>query len=534
MNPASRTYQLAKILIISELRTSRSKNGKKRAWERPSFILAADALAFGLSWFIAFEILSVLPSDIASLVGPLSQQLLAFLPIFALVMILLAGIMFELNASSRFASSDLVNWLPLSKTEYVSASAVSTSYVYSPYLFAAEGVALGLALFSGIFIGWIASSLLAVLSLFTGGLLIEILRASINRVYSAMSKKTGKGTLVVRLVLIILVIVAFQALVNPNLLFSLMGNVVGALNASFFVPLVWPSLTVLSVLSGDFVQAASFGVLSCAFFATIFFLSVITRSRYWSPTPSSVSFAGKGGYVPKSSKLAILGFSNSEASIISKDFKAYFRKKELVSILALPFVFAAVLGIQKVSLSSSVDTVAWLAAWFSSFAAVYISAVSIGVEGKTLLNLYLVPLQTRDLVRSKAATSLVLSLIGALTMSLVASLLFGANLISFSKLLLITVLLATQSVFIGLCFATRDSDFVERPRPRYITMWGMLKAMIVGFIALAATAAPMLVLFGSQPSLSVLLSLIMFSVITAVAYRYALKGAEALLRELPV
>jgi hypothetical protein len=531
MNSAGRTLNLARILIISELRASRSKNGRRRLWERPSFVLAADALAFSLSWFVTFEILSIIPANFAYLIGPLSQQVLAFVPIFALVMILLAGIMFELNASSRFASSDLVNWLPLSKTDYVTASAVSTSYVYSPFLLIAEGFALALSAHSGIFIAWIASSLLAIVSLFTGGLFIEILRATINRVYSVMSKKSGRGTLVVRLVLIILVIVALQVVVNPNLLFSLMGNVVGSLDASFFIPLVWPSLTVQGVIAGDFARAASFGALTGVFAVFVFLVSVITRSRYWSPAQAAVSFGSKSGYVPKVSRLGILGISNREASVISKDFRAYFRKKELVSVLALPFVFAAVLGIQKISLSSSADTVPWLVAWFSGFAAIFISATSIGVEGKTILNLYLVPLQTKELVRSKAFTSLILSLIGALTMSLVSGLLFGMNLLLFSKLLIMSGLVASQSVLLGLCFATRNSDFIERPRPRYISTSGMVKAIIVGFVALGATAAPIL-LFQSQLYISVLLSVVLFSIISFFAYRYALKGAKTLLSEL--
>jgi hypothetical protein len=529
----SRTYQLAKVLVISQLRTNRSNSGKSRIWERPTFILVADTLALALAWFVSFEILSVLPgTEYATIVNTISQQVLAFVPIFVLALVLLVGIMFELNASSRFTSSDLVNWLPISRSEYVTASAVSVAYDYSPYLFVAEGIGLALSIRTGLFFAWIVSLALSIISLFAGGLLIEILRASINRVYSAMSKKTGRATLILRLAFVIVIIVAFQAIFNPNLLFNIMSQFVGVLDASFFVPLVWPSLSILSLIAGEVLRSAIFAGLTLAFVISLFTIAVAIRSKYWAPNQIEVSFGNGQSYVPRPSRLAMIGFSPAEASILSKDLKAYVRKKELVAVLALPFVFTAVIGIQKFTLASNTDTISWLVAWFAGFAAIFLSATSIGTEGKSFLNMYLVPLESRELLRAKAAFGTILSVLGALVMSIVATLLFGANLKFLAELLALSVPIAIQSVLIGLCFATRDSDFVDRPRPRYVSTWGMLKAMILGFFALAATALPILLLFSSEPYFAVLITLTIFSLISYIAYRYSLSGARALMIEM--
>ncbi len=45
--------------------------------------------------------------------------------------VLIAGLLFELNVSSKFSASDTVNWLPITQAEYVAASALSVAYNYS-------------------------------------------------------------------------------------------------------------------------------------------------------------------------------------------------------------------------------------------------------------------------------------------------------------------------------------------------------------------------------------------------------------------
>ena len=477
MNPAVSTYQLAKILIVSRLRASRNKNGNSSIWERPAFILAADAIALSLSWLAAFEILSYVPTTLSSVIETTTQQVLAFLPMFVLAIVVLAGIMFELNTSSKFASSDLINWLPISKSDYVVASSVSVAYSYSFYLFIAAGITLALSIQTHLVFAWLVSCALSTVSLVTGGLIIEILRASINRAYSVMSRRAGRAALVVRLALVIVLIVAFQAVFNPGLLFGLMGALVGALDASFIVPLVWPSLTVFAVMAGDVARSIVFGLLTAVFVVFMFVIAVVVRSKYWSPSPATVTLAIKHGYAPRQSRLGMLGFSNAEASIVLKDLRGYVRQKELLSFLAMPFVLAAVLVFQNVTFSSSEGgaDMSWLVAWFVGFSAVFVSASSPGMEGKSFLNMYLVPLDAKELVRAKASSSLLLALGGALTMSVIATLLFGPNLGFLLKVLVMSVEVSIQSVFIGLCFATRYSDFAERPRPRYISISGMLR-----------------------------------------------------------
>jgi hypothetical protein len=534
MNAAVRTYQLTKILVVSQLRTGRNGNDNTSVWRRPAFILAANAVAISLSWFASMEILSYVPRTLDALVDTTAQQVLAFLPMLMLAIVLLAGVMFELNTSSKFASSDLVNWLPISTNEYVAASSISVAYSYSTYLSVAAGITLALSIPAHLLFAWLISCGLSTVFLLTGGLLIEILRASVNRAYSIMSGKTGRGALVIRLGLVVVVIIAFQAVFNPTLLFGLMGGVIGALDASFFVPLVWPSLMVLAVVAGDIGRSVVFGLLTAAFSAAVFLIAVVVRSRYWCPSPATVAFAGKNGYAPRRSRLGALGVSDAEASIMLKDLRGYVRRKELLGFLAMPFVFAVIFVIQDFTGSSFPGTsgTPWTVALFTAFSAVYLSASSIGIEGKSFLNMYLVPLEAKELVRAKASSTLVLALGGALTMSAVATFLFDPSLGFLLRVAVVGAAAAVLSVLVGLCFATRYSDFAERPRPRYVSLSGMLEAMVAGVAASLVTSSPLLLLFDSQPLLSLLISATLFFSISALAYRYSLKGAEALITEM--
>jgi hypothetical protein len=529
MNAVARTFMLSRVLITSQLRASQSDNGRSRIWERPAFILAANGLAFALAWSVSYVILGVLPTTLGSVVEVTARQVLGFMPTFVLSIVLLAGIIFELNTSSKFASSDLVNWLPIAKSEYVAASAASVAYIYSPYLCIASGLTLALSIQTHLFLAWTVSFALSVGSLFTGGFLVEILRASINRVYSAMSKKTGRATLVIRLGLTIAIIVAFQVVFNPTLLFNAMSAFVGALDASFFIPVVWPSLMVFAVIEGDVTGTAIYGSLTTGFVIFMFLVAVLVRSRYWSPTQTSISITSKHGYAPRPSRLGGMGFSEAEAAMISKDLKGYVRQKELLVFLALPFVFSAVLAMQYFTLSSNATDVSWLIAFFAGFSSVFLAGSCIGVEGRNFMNMYVVPLGAKELVRAKASSTLVISLGASLALTIVGTILFAPVLSFFLKVLVMGVGASFQSVFVGLYFATKHSEFAERPRPRYISMSGMLKAMIVGMGLLLVSIIPIILFFQSQLLVSLLISITLFSVTSVLAYRYSIKGAESLM-----
>lgn len=531
MNTAERTYRISKVLVVSELRASRSVNGKPTIWDRPAFVLGANAAGLAICWFVTFEILSLLPTSLGSLVETTTHQVLGFLPMFVFAIVLLAGVVFELGTSSRFGASDLVNFLPISKSEYVAASAISVGFVYAIYLSAAAGITLALAIQGQLLSAWLVSCALSTAALLTGGFVIEILRASVNRVYSAMSRRAGRGALVIRLALVMVVLVAVQVVVNPYVLLSLMNAFVGALDASFFVPPVWPSLTVFAVIAGDFTRSVVFGLLSVAFGATMFLIAVLVRSRYWNPTQAGASVSSED-YAPRNSRLGRLGFSNAVASIILKDLRGYTRQKELLSMLALPFIMAAALAIQFLTLTWADSDVPWLVAIFTGIASILVSASSLGNEGRSFMNMYIVPIDPKNLVQAKAASSLVISLGGAMAMSVTATILVGPGLGFFPEVLLMGALTSIESVFIGLCFATRYSDFAARPRPKFISTSGMLMAFVVGMPAVVLTSASLLLFIQTRPVFSILALLAAFSCISVLAYRYSVKGAETLMLEM--
>ena len=58
-------------------------------------------------------------------------QSLVFVPVLVPGVVLVAGVLFEVNTSSKFAASDSINWLPVTQAEYVAASTMSIAYAYS-------------------------------------------------------------------------------------------------------------------------------------------------------------------------------------------------------------------------------------------------------------------------------------------------------------------------------------------------------------------------------------------------------------------
>jgi len=66
------------------------------------------------------------------------------LPVLMTSSVIVSGLMFELGEGSAIASSEAVNWWPVSPREYVAASALSTSFLYSAFLALAAGTTLPL------------------------------------------------------------------------------------------------------------------------------------------------------------------------------------------------------------------------------------------------------------------------------------------------------------------------------------------------------------------------------------------------------
>ena len=548
MNP-KHIYKIADILVKSQLRSGRSSSLSNRFFNNPGVILLLDAIVFGIAAGLVYGVLGLIgamSNDVASLLSTITLQALTSLPAFIPPIIFIAAVLFELSVSSKFASSDVVNWLPVSQTDYVSASTLSISYMYSFVVALGLGVTFPLAARAALLPAWAVSAGLSFVALFATGSLVEIMRAALNRVTSAVYGRAKRGAIVIRLVLVVFVILAVELAFNPLILSKVVGTFSGAVSSVFFVPFFWSSIAVSDLVAGRLLLSAAFSALTVLFAFLLLFAAVKVRARYWSPLPVTIEVT-ESEYSPHAGFLQSLGLSSVEAAIVRKDFKGFTRRRELLAYLAIPFVFVALIAVQQLTtLESSSGTGGtpvysfWL---MGGLVTIIIAATSVGQEGKAILNIYAPPVSPEVFLRAKLLVALLFGVATMLAMLVVSSLLVSASVTDFVASLLASIVIVVECVLIGLGVATRYPDLQERPRPRFVQPVWMMLAMLLGILLAFIIAFPLVLWpsfsgylegIGLSYGSAVGLSLAFGCVVCVIAYRWARSGAAKLLNELTV
>jgi len=76
---------------------------------------------------------------------------------------------------------------------------------------------------------------LSLLSFLWGALIVEILRAVINRISTTVYRRTGRLGIVLRLTLLIVLFVAVQLAFNPYILYYVLAGIVSGISLAWFV-----------------------------------------------------------------------------------------------------------------------------------------------------------------------------------------------------------------------------------------------------------------------------------------------------------
>jgi len=543
----TKVARIADVLVKSQLRSSRSGRFSASFLNRPAALALIDLVAFVVSASLSARSISLIRSIPGFSLDTIAREALIFLPALVPPTIFIASLLFELNVSSKFAATDTLNWLPVSQTEYVTASSLSISFVYSIFPAIALGVTLPFAWAKGLFSAWVLAALFSLIALFVGALLVEMLRATLNRVSASVMGRGRRGTLVARLGVSIFVIVVFQLLFNPLVLLGLLTTFSDDAGVEVLIPLLWPSSAVRYAIDGQGANSLVFSALTVLFTGFMLWAAVRVRSKFWSPSPVSVEVS-RGKYSPYGGALERLGFSNVESAIIRKDIKGLSRRRELVPFLAIPFVMlAAFLIPQFTSMAATQRTPPQVVGFplliLGGIFALIFSSVSVGQEGKAIANVYSLPIEPGEYLRAKAFVALAFSLAFGAGIIVISPLLLGLRVQETLPVLLLAPAVAFEETFMGLGFATRFPDFSERPRPRFVRPLGLLIALPAGLVIAATTGSPLLVSVavgtlsgGSGPSLGtmVAVALIFSAAVTILAYRWAKKGMVKLLQELQV
>ena len=121
-----------------------------------------------------------------------------------------------------------------------------------------------------------------------------------------------------------------------------------------------------------------------------------------------------------------------------------------------------------------------------------ISSISFGQEGKSVINIYVLPVSPREVFRAKLFVSLLLSLSALVGLFAAVSLAAGLGGPDALVVLVMGILLTIEENFVGIGFGARYPDFQERPRPRFVEPIAILLAILLGFGLTLVGALPII------------------------------------------
>jgi len=470
---------LSSALLKSYLRSS--QRASVSFFSRPWVMLFIDIVLFAAPAILLQYVVGALsPSIIAALV-PLVLQAMISLPVLMTSAMIVSGLMFELGQGSAISSSEAVNWLPVSPREYVAASALSTSSLYSAFPALAAGITLPLTAKLGLFYLWPVAMVLSTLSLLLGALIVEVLKAIMNRVSSTVYKRSSRFAMATRLVALILLFSLVQIAFQPYFLYWVLGIIVSGIEVAQIIPLVWPSVALISLSRYDLFQVTLYSTLSFLLVFAVYETASQLRRRYWSPVPISISIDDSGEYIPQASTSIGFGLSPLTSALAMKEFRALLRRKDLSRFIAIPVVVVISFLVPMVAAPGDMSGRApgfFLAAFIPFIVPLMFSTITIGQEGNSVMNLLSLPIKPSDLIKGKLAPAWLIS--GLATLGVIAGMEIMApmGLSDALATMVVSAMTIIINSFIGLGVGARWPDYTVGSRSRYVTM----KGFIIGFI----------------------------------------------------
>jgi len=528
--------RIAGVLVASQIRSGRSTSDPRSIFAQPWIFAVIDVSLF-LVLFGLTRVAVTPTSRVSTLLLPLLMTALPFIPLFAVAAVLVAGVMFELTATVKFAGSDAVNWLPVTPGEYVLASSSAIAYTYSPAVALILGPVAALSPDVGLGGAVALVAFLAVVGLFEGAFLVEMVRSVTQRVGSAGGRH-GRISVVVRAAALLVLVLSLQLAFNPVFLFdSLQGlTVLGGLSS--FIPVFWSTHALTLWLAGDVGLAFAFVLAQLLFAGLLLYVAAQLRIRYWVLASTEFSFDPLE-YARHHPFLSAIGLSRAEAAIVTKDLHGLTRRREMMPMLVVPLVIFIVILVENGGASGSGFPRAWgliFVGWAGGFMALLLATTCVGQERRALQTLFAAPLTGRSVLRAKVVSTLVPALFVTVAVILAASVLFGLTWATAVWMEGVGCAAAVTVGLWGLVFAARYSDFQDRPRPQYLRPTPMIAATVSGMSILFAVLVPgALAVAAPGPSglgaaaLCVLLAL----TVSGIAWYFSRTGFDRLFRELP-
>ncbi len=544
--------KFAKILMLSRLRNTRRSFLSDSITNRPILIaligsiMFAAGLGFGTATVSFLRGAGASPADI----GQIVETIFGGIPIFLIGFFFTMGLLWELNASSESESADSINWLPISPSEYVFASTLSTTYTYSPLVLVTVGYSLPIGILTGNVSAFLVLVIASVVAAFIGSVTVEILRSLLARASTAFNKIGGRLMILLRILGIVLILLFTQTLFSGFLIIRIINSVSSANAATVLVPLLWPTLSITSILRSNFLSSVYFLLLSLGFLAVLASSALALRSKFWVSTPPSFHFSSTGT-ISGVSRLRKIGVSVVSLALVRREIRSATRRKEVVRLMAIPIILPVMISFPALfspapttSVASGLISPLFLAVpllFGVGLGTLFLGMTSIGQEGKRLWNLSSLPLEAGAVVTSKILFTSLISTIGLVLGLGLTVLFFQVSILDALTFIAVGITLVLGEASLGVAIGSRYPDFSDGPRPRFVTIIGSIIGAFLGVMMMLLMSLPLLFLLLARVflllpfslQLSFLLGGMLGLIFARISYSVSIRSVEGILRELP-
>ena len=547
-------------LVRGAKKTHYQERGIKAYWPYWVAVIIGIAGGFLADWLATLVFSD--PEIFATMPGlTLSDVTLGFfisMPTFILILSLVFTMFQQIQLSGVKKTTQVMYWLPITWQENTMASILAN--LFGLPLALAAGFAAGSIVF-GALNNLVVAALIAALGMFAaafmGSALTEIVRVLQVRFVGAVYKSSGRAAIYIRLIGSLIFFIAFYviylALITGNGVVTFFTTLSTFQTSIWYVPFVWIGIALYYIFNVEVVLALVFVAATALFITGLFYLAVYLNQRFGLYEPPAIRVQTSGVYMPKTGLLGKLGFTTVEAAIIRKDAKSFTRRRELMGIFIIPIVFTIVsifnsINISNTGASGEIDLLfqPMIFIFPAAIMAMSVGNMLIGQEGQAMWRIYVSPVTAKNLVKSKYAFLVTVSLITLIVTGIVGILFFQPSMNLIIAAFAETIFLVFALGAIGLAFGFKGADFTESRKPRMIRQeWSLISfvvCIVAGLVILAplipyvivniAPATIPLPAFGTaELAILLLISGIISAVFTTIFYKINLAYASELLRK---
>jgi hypothetical protein len=544
--------KFAKILMLSRLRNTRRSFLSNSIINRPILIALIGSVMFVAGVGFGTATVSFLRGAGATSadIGQIVETIFGGVPIFLIGFFFTMGLLWELNASSESESADAINWLPISPSEYVFASTLSTTYTYSPLVLVTVGYSLPIGILTGNASAFLILVVASIIAAFIGSVTVEILRSLLTRASTAFNKVGGRSMIILRILGIILILLFTQTLFSGFLIIRIINTVSSANAATILVPLLWPTLSITSFLRSDLSGSAYFLLLSSGFLAVLAYSAFALRSKFWVSTPPSFHFSNMGT-ISGVSRLRKIGVSVVSLALVRREIRSATRRKEVVRLMAIPIILPVMISFPAIfspapttSAASGLISPLFLAVpllFGVGLGTLFLGMTSIGQEGKMLWNLSSLPIEAGTIVTSKILFTSLISTIGLVLGLGLTVIFFQVSILDALTFIAVGITLVSAEASLGVAIGSRYPDFSDGPRPRFVTIMGSILGAFLGVVMMLLMSLPLLFLLLARVflllpfslQLSFFLGGMLGLMFARISYSLSIRSVDGILRELP-